>query len=44
MYNHIFDTHAHYDDLKFDEDRDELLLKLGADPFLTSNKLKALLK
>lgn len=28
MYNHIFDTHAHYDDLKFDEDRDELLLKL----------------
>ena len=28
MYNHIFDTHAHYDDLKFDEDRDELLRKL----------------
>lgn len=28
MYNHIFDTHAHYDDLKFDEDREELLRKL----------------
>lgn len=28
MYTHIFDTHAHYDDLKFDEDRDELLEKL----------------
>ncbi len=28
MYKHIFDTHAHYDDLKFDEDRDELLRKL----------------
>ena len=28
MYNHIFDTHAHYDDLKFDEDRDELLKNL----------------
>ena len=28
MYKHIFDTHTHYDDLKFDEDRDELLRKL----------------
>lgn len=28
MYTHIFDTHAHYDDLKFNEDRDELLSKL----------------
>ncbi|MBQ8574730.1 MAG: TatD family hydrolase [Clostridia bacterium] len=28
MYKHIFDTHAHYDDLKFDEDRDELLSSL----------------
>ncbi|MBO5421330.1 MAG: TatD family hydrolase [Clostridia bacterium] len=28
MYSHIFDTHAHYDDLKFDEDRDELLANL----------------
>ncbi len=25
MYTNIFDTHAHYDDLKFDEDRVELL-------------------
>ena len=24
----IFDTHAHYDDEKFDEDRDELLRSL----------------
>ena len=24
----IFDTHAHYDDKAFDEDRDELLTKL----------------
>lgn len=28
MYSHIFDTHAHYDDLKFYEDRDELLANL----------------
>lgn len=28
MYNHIFDTHAHYDDLKFDEVRDALLTEL----------------
>ena len=26
----IFDTHAHYDDEAFDEDRDELLAKLPA--------------
>ena len=25
MYSNIFDTHAHYDDSRFDEDRDELL-------------------
>lgn len=25
MYNNIFDTHAHYDDSRFDEDRDELI-------------------
>ena len=24
----IFDTHAHYDDERFDEDREELLLSL----------------
>ncbi len=30
MYANIFDTHAHYDDLKFDEDRDELLTSLPA--------------
>lgn len=28
MYNNIFDTHAHYDDEWFDEDRDELLSAL----------------
>lgn len=28
MYSNIFDTHAHYDDDRFDEDRDELLLSL----------------
>ena len=28
MYNGIFDTHAHYDDSRFDEDRDELLKNL----------------
>lgn len=28
MYQNIFDTHAHYDDERFDEDRDELLLSL----------------
>lgn len=28
MYNNIFDTHAHYDDSRFDEDRDELLSSL----------------
>lgn len=28
MYQNIFDTHAHYDDSRFDEDRDELLLSL----------------
>lgn len=27
-YNNIFDVHAHYDDEKFDEDRDELLASL----------------
>lgn len=29
MYNNIFDTHAHYDDSRFDEDRDDLLCSLG---------------
>lgn len=29
MYNNIFDTHAHYDDSKFDEDRHELLTSLS---------------
>lgn len=29
MYNNIFDTHAHYDDSRFDEDRDELISSLG---------------
>lgn len=28
MYRNIFDTHAHYDDERFDEDRDELLSSL----------------
>lgn len=28
MYNNIFDTHAHYDDSRFDGDRDELLSSL----------------
>ncbi len=28
MYNNIFDSHAHYDDEKFDEDRDSLLASL----------------
>lgn len=28
MYNNIFDTHAHYDDSRFDEDRDELITSL----------------
>lgn len=28
MYSNIFDTHAHYDDEKFNEDRDELLKAL----------------
>ncbi len=28
MYRNIFDTHAHYDDSRFDEDRDELLSSL----------------
>lgn len=28
MYENIFDTHAHYDDEKFDEDRDEFLSSL----------------
>ncbi len=28
MYSNIFDTHAHYDDSRFDEDRDELLSAL----------------
>ena len=28
MYNHIFDTHAHYDDFKFDEDRAAVLSEL----------------
>lgn len=28
MYSNIFDTHAHYDDSRFDEDRDELLATL----------------
>ncbi len=30
MYYNIFDTHAHYDDSRFDEDRDELLSSLPA--------------
>ncbi len=29
MYNNIFDTHAHYDDSRFDEDRDELISSLS---------------
>lgn len=29
MYSGIFDTHAHYDDPRFDEDRDELLSSLS---------------
>ncbi len=28
MYKNIFDTHAHYDDSRFDDDRDELLSSL----------------
>ena len=28
MYNNIFDSHAHYDDSRFDEDRDETLSSL----------------
>ena len=28
MYTGIFDTHAHYDDPKFDEDRDSLFSAL----------------
>lgn len=28
MYKNIFDTHAHYDDSRFDDDRDELLCSL----------------
>ncbi len=28
MYSNIFDTHAHYDDSRFDDDRDELLSSL----------------
>lgn len=28
MYSNIFDSHAHYDDSRFDEDRDELLCSL----------------
>lgn len=28
MYSNIFDTHAHYDDSRFDEDRDELIASL----------------
>ena len=28
MYGNIFDTHAHYDDEKFEEDRDEFLSSL----------------
>ncbi len=30
MYNNIFDTHAHYDDSRFDEDRNELLSSLSS--------------
>ena len=30
MYCNIFDTHAHYDDSRFDEDRDELLVSLSS--------------
>lgn len=30
MYRNIFDTHAHYDDSRFDEDRDELLVSLSS--------------
>lgn len=29
MYSNIFDTHAHYDDSRFDEDRNELLSSLN---------------
>ena len=28
MYHNIFDTHSHYDDSKFDPDREELLNNL----------------
>ena len=31
MYKDIFDTHAHYDDSRFDEDRNELLSSLSSD-------------
>lgn len=31
MYRNIFDTHAHYDDSRFDEDRNELLSSLSSD-------------
>lgn len=30
MYSNIFDTHAHYDDSRFDEDRDELLSSINS--------------
>lgn len=30
MYKHIFDTHAHYDDFKFEEDRNTVLSELPA--------------
>lgn len=28
MLNHIFDTHAHYDDERFDQDRDQVISAL----------------
>ena len=31
MMNNIFDTHAHYDDEKFDSDRDETLKRVYAE-------------
>ena len=31
MYKNIFDTHAHYDDSRFDEDRNSLLSSLSSE-------------
>ena len=37
----IFDTHAHYDDEAFDEDREELLLNMTENGILLSMQLSA---